>query len=439
MSEPVTARVSAHSRSTGKALALLRTLAALADDDGICHGKLETVAKAAGTVRRHALRCIAKLCAAGELYYRGEPGLRHQSRFAVLVGLSDEQRTAVLRKCDSHPLENVTPGADLAGRENVTPGGEGESHFSEIEPDQNVTSAASHILPVENVTPLLTPAEASASAGQKCDSPGDVGGGVENVTPESHIASEAYSGLGIDLDPGSRSGPSDLGPSHILPGENVTPGGEGESHFVAIDGVPPQNVTPAVDAPALPPTPPGRVCRYHLHVVHWSEPGAAKTSCGKLTTHMLDHPLEGWEAVTLCKSCAKTVDDADMLPHVAIIYAWHYAIPVSIRPPGKPVVHNNSRVARDLRDDGITPDQVRAYMERAYPGYLAWARRVGAPIVMSLNYVKNNIKGYLNGERLDEKLNGNGHGPARDDEHDPLALPEHVRLRNERNTKRETN
>lgn len=103
------------------------------------------------------------------------------------------------------------------------------------------------------------------------------------------------------------------------------------------------------------------------------------------------------------KSSAKRKEQ----PHIAIINAWFYTIPEFIRPPGKPAYPRNGRTARDMVVAGITPEQVIAFVVAKSDSYMEWAKSRDAPLYMPLEYVKNNVKGWL--ATQDEKVKANGH------------------------------
>lgn len=75
-------------------------------------------------------------------------------------------------------------------------------------------------------------------------------------------------------------------------------------------------------------------------------------------------------------------------PHIAIIDAWHNAIPADVRPVGEPNYSRNVRVAKALVKAGISPEKVRAFVSLTYAKYRAWAREKGMPAVMTLEHVK---------------------------------------------------
>lgn len=84
------------------------------------------------------------------------------------------------------------------------------------------------------------------------------------------------------------------------------------------------------------------------------------------------------------------------LPHVAIVQAYHNALPERVRPPGKPNIGRNAAVAKELSDDGITPDQVKRFVSETYASYTEWARGApNRPTLMTLEHVKQFIKAWL--------------------------------------------
>lgn len=82
-------------------------------------------------------------------------------------------------------------------------------------------------------------------------------------------------------------------------------------------------------------------------------------------------------------------------PHIAIIDAYYAALPADVRPPGDPVYERHARAACDLRDAGITPQQVADYVKETYSTYRAWAVKFGRPALMSLEHIKTYIKAWL--------------------------------------------
>lgn len=81
-------------------------------------------------------------------------------------------------------------------------------------------------------------------------------------------------------------------------------------------------------------------------------------------------------------------------PHIAIIDAYHQALPDDVRPPEQNYSRNVA-AARKLRDAGHTPDQVAAFVTATYPTYRKWARKRDVPELMSLEHVATYIKSFL--------------------------------------------
>jgi hypothetical protein len=157
--------------------------------------------------------------------------------------------------------------------------------------------------------------------------------------------------------------------------------------------------------------PQGYVTRYASgsgYTAHFVPPGAAESACGELAHYFRTEPRPG-VTYRVCAKCKKAIEgtpkatptlptDADldtMQPHVAIIYAWHYAIPDDVRPVGAPNVSRNAKVGADLRDAGLKWQQVRAFVRETYSTYRSWARKNSAPAVMSLEHVAKYIKAWI--------------------------------------------
>ncbi len=181
----------------------------------------------------------------------------------------------------------------------------------------------------------------------------------------------------------------------------------------------------------------GAVPMYGASCVHGADsPDAVKCWCGQPTKRM--GKREQGRELKLCQACSRRIT-GEVQPNIAILNAWWQGIPVEIRPPGEPPVGRNIGAASDMANWAITPDQVRTFMDEVYPQYVTWASQK----LMPLTYVKAHIREHFNGEALARKLatttaGANGHENARDEARDPLALPAHVRERNERNTRRTT-
>ncbi len=126
--------------------------------------------------------------------------------------------------------------------------------------------------------------------------------------------------------------------------------------------------------------------------------GTNKAACGQLLTYLRPKAREG-VVYRLCEKCNKAIHpppEKAPQPHVAIIEAYHKALPEDVRPPGEPNIARNARAARDLRTGGFTPEQVTAFVQETYPKYRLWARRNDAPECMTLEHVRQNINAWLN-------------------------------------------
>jgi hypothetical protein len=80
-------------------------------------------------------------------------------------------------------------------------------------------------------------------------------------------------------------------------------------------------------------------------------------------------------------------------PHVAIIQAYHTAIPQEVRPPLS--LSRHARAAATLREMSITPGQVSAYVSENHASYQRWAAARCLPGVMSLEHVAHHIREWL--------------------------------------------
>jgi hypothetical protein len=144
-------------------------------------------------------------------------------------------------------------------------------------------------------------------------------------------------------------------------------------------------------------------------IVHGADSSSVqKTWCGKDNLKLSDVEWTTSSQPRLCQACEKHIT-GDMQPHVAIIYAWHESIPDEIRPPGKPNVERNTKVAAAMANDRITPDLVRAFMAERYESYTIWARDNGRPALMPLEHVKTYIKDWRANQHPNEKDHDNGH------------------------------
>jgi hypothetical protein len=249
---------------------------------------------------------------------------------------------------------------------------------------------------------------------------GDSVAANKKVTRESPFESEA---LSIDLD---QDLDQNIEPKGSMPGglarEKVTNVSDHPSPPVSVAsselaGLPdgelrnhlPDGVELQKPSPRVPPPPPGAVARYCYHVVHWADAGTDRTWCGKDIREMSSEPQPGYEPRGICRTCNRKSTSTVQI-HVAIIYAWHEGHPPEIRPPGKPAISPNARDACDLRDAGILPDQVQAFMDATYPGYIAWARTKGISPVMSLSHVKKSIRAWLANLNSKENMHVNPNG-----------------------------
>lgn len=85
-------------------------------------------------------------------------------------------------------------------------------------------------------------------------------------------------------------------------------------------------------------------------------------------------------------------------PHIALIDAWHAAIPENIRPGVKPSYNRNVTVAKELLSMGIAPDDITRFMAATNPGYMDWAIARNKSKVMTLEHVKQDIRSFLDTE-----------------------------------------
>lgn len=149
------------------------------------------------------------------------------------------------------------------------------------------------------------------------------------------------------------------------------------------------------------PIPPDLIGLYHTHLLHYARPGDYRTLCGQPVSRFETAASGGVAYLDVCKTCARISGEAPAQPHIAIIHAWWESIPDTIRPPGSAPIEPNLRDARDLRDAGITPDQVREFVRATSPGYVKWARwkskeehKTISPVI-PLSNVKKNIKAFF--------------------------------------------
>lgn len=100
---------------------------------------------------------------------------------------------------------------------------------------------------------------------------------------------------------------------------------------------------------------------------------------------------------------SKKTEEKKPQAHISLIDAWHNALPEDVRPIS-PNYSRNVKVAKDLLNAGITPDQVIAFVKANYASYRDWAKQRKIPAIMALEHVRTYIKDWLSRQQIDKPM-----------------------------------
>lgn len=372
MSIAVTSRVWKHTRLRGSARTLVLAIADRADESGYAWPGIGYLAERVGTCERQTQRLVRQAQALGEIYVQLGGGRKKASRYLVVLGLDLGGIAGRLRlQFGMEPQAATRTAADLLERQK----GDIKVILSRKE---KVTSPS----PLADETVTSVPPDPSPESGSSKDS---------DRSPMKTPSESAPAVPSVQPSPGRRA----ITGERLREAYRPTPGRTPLSPSSASRPVP---------------VPEGHIALYRDRRVHYARPGELRTICGQPIDRFDNVPFEPGE-LQVCHSCERAAGVIPPELHVAIINAWWYAIPDTIRPPGKPPIAPNAPDACALRDAGISPDQVRKYVTDNSPGYALWARKKSFETkktvspVMSLYHVRMHIKAHLSSEEEHREQN----------------------------------